>query len=249
MIRVILIGALLLSLPQAPAQTGFPDLQIEGGDEGEALDRSIEGAAFTLAVEVFSVPMARAAEMRRGGQSDLEKYDDLLKGVATGEVGQVRLYEVRGMAEEPLSVAEVREYIYPIGFDPPRVQGLPAKLPPDFQEVDRLIMPAMPVDFQKQDLGDWVEGTLRPNPKVAGEWTGSLSYRHVSLKRQLEWGEDEAKIKLPEFREQKVEAAVKLTAGGTSLLGSFSDPAPEAEKKASLWVIFVSLAALDEDLN
>lgn len=244
---ILIVGWLMTGAPASAQQDASFELFVEDERLNPAVGKEIKGATFTLAVEVFSVPLERAAAMRRASKDDRERYDALVAAIPTGQVRQERLFEVRGVENEPVAVEEIREYLYPTEFDPPRAEGLPAKLPADFKDVDKLIMPAMPAVFQHQDLGDWVEGNLQQNPDVAGGWIGTLNYRHVYLEKPLEYGEEAAKVILPQFRTQKITATVKLKVGKVKLVGSFSDPSSDEEQEEALWMVFVSLTTAEGD--
>jgi len=199
---------------------------------------------FILTLEVFSVPMTLAAEAKRSRKRDALAYREFLAATKSGKGIYDKFMEARGVVTKPVRIEEISEYIYPTEYDPPEVGKLPLKLPHDFKDFDKFITPAMPTSFETKKLGDTVEATFHENDGEIEGVSGTLVYTHVSLEKELEWGKEESKVKMPQFEVQKIEASLVLPFGETLFVGSLSDPSKDPARKGHVWVVFVTASRI-----
>jgi hypothetical protein len=214
-----------------PFGTGRPPLvAVAPGAEG-----------LTLTFELFSVPMAKVAEMKRGRMSGKKLYEALIEEVKLGKATQDQLLEVRTVDGQTVSVEQVKEYIYPTEYEPPELGTLPKELPAGFKDFEKFITPAMPSAFDTRNLGVTMEVTLDRDEKHAGAIFGRVSFSHVSLEDMVEWGEKESKVGMPKFSMQRINSAVSLWVNEPQMLGTLADPSEKAEKKGHVWVAFATV--------
>lgn len=246
MLAGALLGSMAWGQDSDPFDTGGGggggDDPFARGGRKKMVEISPEAEGFTMTFEVFSIPMAKAAEMKRSKLSQEASYAAVLEEVKAGKGLQDKLMEVRTLEGQPVTVEQIREYIYPTEYEPPEVGTLPEKLPEGFKDFEKFITPAMPSAFDTKNLGDTLEVTLSGHPDHPGKISGRVSFSHVSLEGMQKWGEGDSEVEMPKFRVQKINAAVSLTFGEPLMVGTLADPSEAAERKGHVWVAFARVA-------
>lgn len=245
MIKCILFAGLALS-SMGWAQDADP---FAGGGEGDPdpfsnerpkLEQVVPGAeGLTLTFELFSIPMAKVAGMKRARMSGQAFYEAVVGEVKAGKATQDQLLEVRTVDGQTATVEQVKEYTYPTEYEPPEVGALPKDLPEGFKEFEKFITPAMPTAFDTKNLGVSMEVTLDRDRD--GGIFGRVNFTHVSLEGMVEWGEKEAKVEMPKFSVQQINSAVSLRVNESQMLGTLSDPSEKVEKAGHVWVAFATV--------
>jgi hypothetical protein len=202
---------------------------------------------YTVTVEVFSVPILKAAEMKRSRKNHEILYQELVKNLNDGKVVLKKFMEIRGSEGMPFVIEQGREYIYPTEYDPPVLSGLPRALPKDFKDYDKFINPATPRSFEREILGEVVELLVKSIPNQDDAVTTSFTFSHTSLESAVEWGQDEAKIKLPQFERQKIETAMTVVLEKPHLAGSLANPSKSPDQKDSIWQVFLTISGSDAE--
>lgn len=240
---MIVVGLLWAPLSWAQGQDPFdagdgndPDPFGQGVSKNKKTETDL---GFTLTLEVFSVPMAKFAEIKRSKLKGDASYQALLKEVKEGRGTQDKLLEVRTVSGETVTVEQVREYTYPTEYEPAEVGDLPKNLPEGFKDFDKFVTPALPTAFDTKNLGDTVEVTLSRNEENPEAIGGRLTFSHVSLDGMVAWGEKESEVEMPKFSAQKINSAVNLKVNELLLLGSLNDPSEGRENH--VWVVAVTV--------
>jgi hypothetical protein len=202
---------------------------------------SPDAKGFTLTFEMFSVPLAKAAEMKRSKMSQGTTYAAVLKEVEAGKAMQDKLMEVRTVDDHTVTLEQVKEFTYPTEYEPPEVGTLPQKLPAGFKDFDKFITPATPSAFDTKKLGDTLELTMAIHPDDPNAFSGRITFTHIRLEGMVEWGEEESKVELPKFSVQKINSAVNLKVDQPLFIGALADPSEKPEREDHVWVAFATV--------
>ena len=251
--NLTLLAGLALS-PMGWAQDSDPFATGGGGGDSDpfgtgrpaAVEVAPGAEGMTLTLEVFSVPMAKVAEMKRRKMNGNSFYEAVLEEVKAGKGTQDKLLEVRTVDGQTVTVEQVKEYIYATEYEPPEMGVLPAKLPEGFKGFDQFITPAMPTAFDIRNLGDTLEGTLNRSADHPGAIFGRVTFSHASLEGMLVWGEEESKVEMPNFSVQRINSAVNLRVNEPLMLGTLADPSVKPDKEEHVWLAFATVYEEEE---
>lgn len=220
-------------------QEGDPD---PFSTERPKMKKVLPGAeGLTLTFELFSIPMAKVAEMKRERMSGKAFYAAVIGEVKAGKGTQDQLLEIRTVDGQTGTVEQVKEYIYPTEYEPPEIGVLPKDLPAGFKDFEKFITPASPSAFDTKNLGVTMEVTLDRDSDHAGAIFGRVRFTHVSLEGMVEWGEKASKVGMPKFSVQQINAAVSLRVNQSQMLGTLADPSEDPEKAGYVWVAFATV--------
>lgn len=184
-------------------------------DEGAKLKEV--GTAQTnidLVYEVFSLSMAKGADLLRRDLSDGELYEVMVEGVKAGEVGQQVFQSVVSRSGEEVILLDVEEFIYPTEFEP--CEGV--ENPPTMEAYDEWFVSPSPSAFDTRYLGlslyvtpsAWSESGL-----VALDFSATA----VDLAGLEEWGLAPSTLTMANFEVRSLRSIVLAWSGEAALAG------------------------------
>lgn len=197
---------------------------------------------YTLTFEVFSLPIAQVAELKRQGLNDQAFYQAILRAVDQDQGTLVKFLESMALEGQNATVEQVSEHIYPTEYEPPEMSPLPANLPENFKNFDQLIIPATPTSFDTKNLGDTLETEIQKHPDLEGVVIGTVKYNHVDLQGERTWGQGPSTTTVPIFKVRALKTQAKFHLDTPRFLGTMEDPS-ENEGKKNLWVAFARVTA------
>lgn len=168
--------------------------------------------------EVFSLPLAKAASLKRAAANDGELYNKVVSLLTEGQVRQESFHAVTGRSGAEVMVVDGEEYIYPTEWEPP--QGFLD--PPNLLAYEEGFAPMAPSAFDTQHLGSrWY---LTPRFGVGTD----LVELRVKLGRKClagleRWGVEPARLPMPKFGFAGIQTRLVVRSGEVSLLGTMSE--------------------------
>ena len=226
-----------------PPGLGVPPAFTEPDDAGR------DATNISLAYEVFSLPLAKAAELQRKGLTDSALYTEVLG------VGKLERFIVVRTKSNSRSVTTCgTDYLHPTEFEPPKTladpgdkrsdetRGARATLPTDVPSGSFPSNPATPTSFSTRQLGDSleIEPTLSPDRKVVDI---GLSVSHSVFVRREKWGHGLAEVEQPQFESQKLNTNVTASIGSPRLIGTLSLPSGDGlitRAEPIIWFCFIT---------
>lgn len=230
----ILIAALLVA--------GGPAFGQEKGknpfEDKEFLEASMEDEfpeSWEVMWEVFSLPFADAAKLRREVKDQKKMYADLVRRVE-GKKAVLEVFELHKVLLRLESESEsIEEFIYPTEYEPPELPNIIRKVLSNPEVAKMIQTPAMPSAFDTMNVGLTLkvkgrqgrEGKLRLDVEVA----------RVVFKELEKWGQKKSTVEMPRFEVQQIKKGVEFRDDQSVLVGTLS---PLEEKGARVWLVFAT---------
>lgn len=190
-------------------------LRVEVAGEGGP-GKSREG--WRLNFEVFALPLAKAAAMRREAEG-AGRYELILQALGDGAVEQEEFLCLTGNAGAVGAADDVVKLERPSTYLPPGPRSKPG--PVAWQASPRLrSFPLTPYEFENEETGMKVVAAV-----VGGEGDlleARLAVREVRLMERTIFGEGMARREMPGFARNRLKTGVRLTEGRASLLGTLN---------------------------
>lgn len=198
---------------------------------------------FEVTYEVFSLPLAKAASLRRADLGDAALHQRLRNLSGKGLAKPERWMNLRVREGESGLVREGEEFPYRAEWEPDSFSPRPGGLG-GFRRFPKA--PPIPVSswwapilFYTKTLGDELSCEVSEN---GGALSLDLLLRHVSLVGLDQLGEGVSSWKMPRFSVQSLRISVPVGASAPVLLGTISPPdqAGDVEEKR-VWLAFVTI--------
>ncbi len=260
-LKLTVASLVLAFIPNVRGQTPSPDPQTgrKGGEsalQGRVSpiglppeDVRKDATDISIAYEAFSLPLAKAAELRRKGLTDSNLYAELL---AAGKLE--RLIVVQGKPNNRAVVTCGTDYLYPTEFSPPHPpadpgdkrpdekRGVRATAPSDLPSGSFCANPTTPTAFEMRQLGDSVdiEPTLSPDDRTVDL---QIVVSHVTFVGREKWGHGLGEIEQPQFESQKINTIVSAPIGSPRFIGTLSFPPGNglvARAEQNVWFCFIT---------
>lgn len=185
--------------------------------------------------EVFSIPFAEAAKLRREIKDQKKIYADLVQRVEEKKA-VLEIFELNKLLlGQKSEVESVEEFIYPTEYEPPELPNIVRKVPGNPEVAKMIQTPATPTAYDTQDVGltlhiDGSKG-LEEGLRL------DVNLTKLSLKELEEWGQKKSTVKMPRFERQEIKKGIEFRDGQTLLVGTLS---PVADKGKRVWLIFAT---------
>jgi hypothetical protein len=203
------------------------------------------GRNLSVVFETFSLPLAEAALLLREKPRDADLHARLVAGLAGQSVRQEGLTVIRTMEDSVARTAAVVEARAPTEYIAVWRPGTSSG-PPQPGEFPSSLIPVFGEAFETRQVGF----------ELALE-AGSEADDRLSLRIAPKWnrragrsfhGRGTARVAMPEFETQRMEAIIQAKAGKPSLLGSFnrtpeSKIAPLAPTR--VWFAFITVTPME----
>lgn len=173
--------------------------------------------ATRLVYEVFALPLAEAARLRR-----VRKEEDLHRAVlAALATGKARQEEIIAWSGKPGSgvVRQIEEMSFPTDFDPSSLPQAPGGKAWHGRQGRRIFVHDYR-SFETRNAG--VEFVSDGHWRDGGDFALSLGMSHVGVSGRRAWGQGPARWEFPEFFLQRLEIATTLRPGQPTLIGSLA---------------------------
>ncbi len=187
--------------------------------------------------EVFSMPIAQAADLHRKGLTEEEFYKQVVKA------GKIERFVVLNtQADGRAMVESASEFIYPTEFTPPQ-------FPESINNTTQPPLPACPTAFTMRPIGEKFEiepGFLVPDARFLGI-TCNVSL--TSLLRLEKWAKDAAEVEQPIVDNQNFQISIVAKLGSPQLLGTLNPPFENGvnpRKDQALWFCFVTVRVIGD---
>ncbi|MEZ5301773.1 MAG: hypothetical protein R3F11_14145 [Verrucomicrobiales bacterium] len=182
-----------------------------------------------VVLEYYEVEAAALPEMLRAYQSEIDGTPLRERVEAMAEKGEARLVDSAYLVSrsgQRAKIASVREWIYPIEWDPPEV---PQKLSGPIDRDVNVVKPATPTAFETENVGNTfeVDAVIGRNPEIVDL---NLQPKLVSLRGSSRIGRGDAKMIEPTFETMMTPNAITLKAGRSELVGVYSAPTGAVER-------------------
>ncbi len=242
------------------SRKGLTPLEFQGKDP------SLAHASLSICYEVFSLPLAEAAELRRQRISDPELYQRMVDGLKNKTITQETFTVLRSRSGENTASRAISEYLYPtefesaaipnsvsVSFASPQVEGKPAPLvdteklkdAAPLNSVTGLHTSANPANFETRHTGATTqcEATILNKLMV----NLSMSNEHVELAGYTKWGQGASLVKKPLFETQKAHLHTTVRVDKPFLIGTMnrtpnSTLHPDSANKVLYAFVTISLA-------
>lgn len=207
---------LMASLTVGWAEEGDPfavDPSLPVFEKGKGKHSNVE-----LIYEVFSLPLAKAAELKREAASDGELYDKVVSLMKEGWVKQESFHAVTSRSGEEVMISDGEEYIFPTEWEPP--QGF--LNPPNLLVYQEGFAPAAASAFDTHNLGlSWY---LAPRMGVGTDLVElEVSIAQKGLAGLERWGVAPAISVIPKFGLAGMNTKLVVRSGEVSLLGTMNE--------------------------
>lgn len=210
-------------------------------------------------VEVFSMPLVKAAGLQRQNLSDAECYKNLVEMTSKGEAQQEYMTVVRSRSGEETSNEAIVEQIYPTEHDLVFVSS-PIEGAEDAEEqegdtdpkqpgvvpANMAYYPSNPTAYETRNTGESLDVACM---LLEGQRYCSLRLfsEQVKLVGYSEWGQGATLAKMPTYETRRVNSTVTCEIGKPFLFGTFNRPTVAAkdnnpELTTSFTFITVSIA-------
>jgi hypothetical protein len=194
--------------------------------------------------EVFSVPFADAAKLRREVKDAGKIYELLVKRVEEKKAGLEEFVVLKGSVWKTSEAGSYEEYIYSTESEPPELPNVVKKVPENPEVVDLLMTPAMPSAFDTRNVGRSLEIVIeeKVSPDVIRV---ALKFDRVSLVELVSWGQKKSELKMPKFSSHGVKKEMLLKNGKTTLVGTMSPTRKGRDEKGDrrVWLAFATASA------
>lgn len=204
---------------------------------------------FEIIYEVFSLPIVKAAQLKRENLGGEKSYESLVAGVEKGEVKLEKFVAMRMIEGQQGSVEELEEFIFPTehvwdGFMVDQKGQLigPAGLP---FAVSPIPLPIQFSTFDTKNIGDVIECEVNESTSGVEIRMNSTSVGFLKLDS---FGEGVSEWKMPRFSVQRLRTGVEVISGKPALVGTVSPPRDLQKEKGGkrVWLAFVTLKKIKE---
>lgn len=197
--------------------------------------------------EVFSVPFADAAKLRRSLKDQGEIYQELVKRVGKKKAVLEEFVVLKGSVGKTSETKSVEEFIYNTEVEPPELPNIVKKVPENPKVADLLMTPAMPAAFDTRDLGRSLEIDIveKLSPKVVRM---ELKFDRVSLTDLETWGQKKSLVEMPRFANHGVKKEVLFMAGEPTLVGTMSPSKGKKDEgeERMVWLAFATVRGVEK---
>ena len=191
--------------------------------------------------EVFSIPFADAAKLKREQKDPGKIYLELVKRTHTGKAVLEEFVILTGTIGKKVKGDSIEELIYPTEFEPPELPNKVQRVPSDPKVASFLTTPAMPTSFDTKKLGTSLEVDFakKETPEVIQI---VINFERVEFLGLSIWGQGKATTQMPEFAVQGNKKEVLLKSGQPVMIGTMSPPKnrPEKNKERRVWFSFAT---------
>ena len=207
------------------------------------MDKMIADAPETWEVmwEVFSVPFADAAKLRRDQKKPEKMYEELVKRSEKGNAVLEEFVLLVGRMGIKGDAESIEEMIYATEYEPPEIPNIVKKVPQNPEVAGMLMTPAMPTAFDTKKLGSnlKIEFERKDAPDVIEV---TVNFKKAELLDYTNWGQGKAESKMPEFSVQGFDKTVFLKSGKPVMMGTMSPPKERPGKvgKRRVWFAFAT---------
>lgn len=184
-------------------------------------------ANLTVRYEVFSLPMAFAADLMRRNHAHEDLYQTIVTMVSADhqDAAQETLSIITLRSGQRGETSAITEHIYPTEYDPPNI----------------------PTAFETRNVGVSVEAEAIL--KAGGALVDlSVAPEHVTLARMTKWGPAETPQEMPEFECQRLNTTTQVSVGTPRFLGTINRPpssTAEPKTKGQVWFAFVTVSQVN----
>lgn len=196
-------------------------------------------------MEVFSVPFAEAAKLRREMGDTAKIYGELVKRVEGKKAVLEEFVILKGTVGVESETESIEEYIYATEYEPPEIPLVVKKVPANPEVAKMMMTPAMPAAFDTKNVGRSLEMEInaKETPEVIEV---QLKFDRTSFLDRLTWGQGLAETEMAEFSVQQIEKLVLLKDGAPTLVGTMSPPKGKLEEgaKRRVWMAFATATAV-----
>jgi hypothetical protein len=206
-----------------------------------ALGAGESGGQYEVTYEVFSLPIAKAAKLKRENLGGEESSQRLVRGVEKGEVRQEKFVSMKMIAGHSGSVEETEEFIYPTEYDygmletfpnEGEIRGIPFLL--------RLIpVPVTFAVFDTKNVGDSLECEVNASQI-------RMTIEHVEKGPMDSFGKGVSEWRFPRLSVQRFNGGSSFVVGKPALIGAVSPPKDLQKEKGvkNVWLAFVTVKEL-----
>jgi hypothetical protein len=226
--------ACLLAKPVLAQVTPADPFRDELTEEQKAIQAA--PATWEATCEVFSLPFAKAAKLKR------EKgniYPELLKLLEKKEAVMEEFAILKATVGLKARMQSVEGLIYPTEYDPPETPNKFSKLLGNGKLAESLVVPSTPTSFEVRDLGVEmafsIDSLETPTTVLA-----NLSFSLVTSLGIDRWGEAKAEAEMPRFRVQGLEKKIQLASGKPTLIGTMSPSGVKGGNDNRVWFLFAT---------
>ena len=196
---------------------------------------------YEVTYEVFSLPMAEAAKLRREKLGGVKSHARLLDRVKKGEVTQEKWMVLKVSEVDRWITEAVEEFVYGTEYSGDGLSGgslvpssgyYPSSSPLNF------LLPLVPPQFDSKYLGDVFECAVE-GAEV------QMSATHIRHLKNDSFGKGVSEWVMPRFAVQKIRTTVEVVFGKPALVGTISPPGElQDEEEKRVWLAFVTVVEL-----
>jgi hypothetical protein len=214
-------------------------------------------ANHSVRFETFSMSLADAAELLRGGLDDSKLYETSVTKTAAATAKQESLTVLRSQLGSKALNESLLESIYPTEYESPNTPNsitvtnaggekldVPASAVGQLRDI---VTPATPTAFETRNLGISLEVELQAHSdpgvvqlRIAPEW--------ARLVGRSTYGEGVSKLEMPEIESQRLTTGAKVRLDKPFLLGTFNrSPESTVDPTAAtrVWFAFVTVSKVE----
>lgn len=204
---------------------------------------------FEMVYEVFSLPIVKAAKLKRENLGGEKSYQRLLEGIEKGVVKQEKFVVMKLLDRQSASFEEIEEYVFPTEYE---WEGF--VLNQDGGLIDPIGLPfvassiPLPIQFSAFDTkntGDVIECEVHEANSGVEIRMDSTSVGFLQLDS---FGKGVSEWRMPRFSLQRLKAGVEVKPGKPALIGTVSPPKDLQKMKGgkSVWLAFVTLKRIED---
>lgn len=190
-------------------------------------------------VEVFSLPFADAADLRREMKGAGKVYGELVKRVDQEKAALEEFFVIKGGVGKKSETASFEDYLYATEYEPPELPNSVLNEPQSEEAAMTFVSPASPSAFTSKNLGSDLRIFIKDSDDDSLKL--KLDLNKLALMERVSWGQGLATVEMPKFTSHGLADELTLAKGKTAFLGTMSPP--KADKKLDerrVWLAFAT---------
>ena len=190
-------------------------------------------------VEVFSLPFADAADLRREMKGAGKVYGELVKRVDQEKAALEEFFVIKGGVGEKSETASFEDYLYASEYEPPELPNSVLNEPASEEAAMTFVSPATPSAFTSKKIGNDLRIFMRDSGKDT--LNIKLDLTRLALMGRISWGQGLATVEMPKFTSHGLLDELTLEDRVVAFLETMSPP--KADEKIAgrrVWLAFAT---------
>ena len=193
---------------------------------------------YELTYEVFSLPLAAAADLRRENLGGVKMHARLIGMLENKNASQETFLLCHLSEKQDGRASTTEEFIYPTEPEPDHFMG--PKTPPAQYIAPLFALPRVAQAYDSKNLGETVEASISKSEKGL---LLRIQAKHVSLLGLDAFGTGVSRAPFPRFGVQKITASSQVALGRPFLIGTVSPKIAKAQKpgERQIWLAWATV--------